>query len=218
MLTPKNLVLANLAPGRRSGKRALGKSKSLPKSLAKSSPGKPAPQKLQRLIATPLPRSAPGIARGRLLVAGASLPCALGGASVSRRKNEGDGASPSGQFRLLGGFYRPAQARPAAPWPLHAIRETDGWCDDPQSPAYNRPLRLPSRYSCERLWRNDDLYDLVIVLDYNLWPRRKGKGSAIFLHCARADFAPTAGCIALRPNDLRRLLPRLAQNAVLVVR
>jgi L,D-peptidoglycan transpeptidase YkuD (ErfK/YbiS/YcfS/YnhG family) len=137
---------------------------------------------------------------------------------VKQRKKEGDRASPAGQFRLLGGFFRPTGRRPIAPWPLRPIRETDGWCDDPRSPAYNRLLPLPSSYSYEKLWRNDGLYDLVIVLDYNLWPQRKLGGSAIFLHCARPDFTPTAGCIALKQEDLRKLLPRLAENVVLAVR
>ncbi len=138
-------------------------------------------------------------AAGSLPVA-TSFPCAIGAGSVSRHKSEGDLASPAGQFRLIGGFFRPIGARPAAAWPLRVIREADGWCDDPRSPAYNRPIRLPSRYNCEKLWRNDGLYDLVLILDYNLWPRRQGRGSAIFLHCAREDLSPTAGCIALRPE------------------
>ncbi|MGP8191447.1 MAG: L,D-transpeptidase family protein [Methylovirgula sp.] len=180
---------------------------------------KRAPKSLQRLAAMVLPKSSfEAPPRGRLCAGFTSFPCAIGAASVSRRKSEGDLASPAGHFRLIGGFFRPTGARPTAPWPLRPIREADGWCDDPQSPAYNRPMRLPSRYNCEKLWRNDGLYDLVIVLDYNLWPRHKGKGSAIFLHCARPDFAPTGGCIALRPADLRRLLPRLSRGTVLIVR
>lgn len=137
---------------------------------------------------------------------------------MSRHKREGDLASPTGQFRLLGGFYRPSAPRPAAPWTLRKIAAADGWCDDPRSPSYNRPTRLPSRYSCEELWRNDGLYDLVLTVDYNLWPRRAGRGSAIFLHCARPDFAPTAGCIALKASELRKLLPRLSKDSVLVIR
>ncbi len=68
------------------------------------------------------------------------------------------------------------------------------------------------------MWRRDRLYDLVVVLDYNIYPRRKYRGSAIFLHCARPDFAPTEGCIALAFDDFRRLLPRLARNALLIIR
>lgn len=180
---------------------------------------KPAPKKLRRLIVTVQPRISCGTpSRGRFFAGATNFPCAIGAASVKQRKKEGDLASPVGQFRLLGGFFRPTGRRPAAPWPLRPIRQTDGWCDDPRSPAYNRLLRLPSYYSYEKLWRNDGLYDLVIVLDYNLWPQRKLGGSAIFLHCARPNFAPTAGCIALRQEDLRKLLPRLAKSAVLTIK
>ncbi len=156
--------------------------------------------------------------RGRFFLGSTSFPCAIGERALTRHKSEGDRASPVGAFRLMGGFFRPIGARPFAPWPLRVIREADGWCDDPRAPVYNRPVPLPNRYSCEKLWRNDGLYDLVLVLDYNLWPRRQGRGSAIFLHCARDDLAPTAGCIALRPADFRKVLARLAKNAVLVMR
>lgn len=177
---------------------------------------KPSP-KLRRLTATLLPKTElqPG-SQGRLQAGTMTFPCALG-IKLSRSKREGDLASPTGRFRLIGGYFRPIGPRPAAPWPLRRVRDSDGWCDDPLSPAYNQPLSLPSRYSCERLWRDDGLYDVIVVLDYNLRPRRKGRGSAIFLHCARPGFAPTAGCIALKPSDLRKLLPRLAKNTVLVV-
>jgi L,D-peptidoglycan transpeptidase YkuD (ErfK/YbiS/YcfS/YnhG family) len=68
------------------------------------------------------------------------------------------------------------------------------------------------------MWRDDELYDVVIVLDYNIKPRRKNRGSAIFLHCAKRDLAPTAGCIALRPADMRRSLPRLSRKTMLIIR
>jgi L,D-peptidoglycan transpeptidase YkuD (ErfK/YbiS/YcfS/YnhG family) len=102
--------------------------------------------------------------------------------------------------------------------PIRPVRPSDGWCDDPSSAAYNRQVTLPIRAGHEKLWRADRLYDLVIVLDYNIHPRRKNLGSAIFLHCARPDFAPTEGCVALRPDDLRRLLPRLSKKVVLGIR
>jgi L,D-peptidoglycan transpeptidase YkuD (ErfK/YbiS/YcfS/YnhG family) len=176
------------------------------------------PQSLRRVTVRVLPKhSFAAPPRGLFCAGFTSFPCALGAGAVSRHKIEGDLASPVGRFRLIEGFFRPTGARPAAPWLLRPIKATDGWCDDPQSANYNRLLTLPSRDNCEKLWRNDGLYDLVIVLDYNLWPRRKGKGSAIFLHCARPDFAPTAGCIGLRPADLRKLLLRLAKKAVVIV-
>jgi L,D-peptidoglycan transpeptidase YkuD (ErfK/YbiS/YcfS/YnhG family) len=209
MVKPKYSTLPHAPPHSR-GRQTPSRSCFIPKQP---------PRKLRQATVRVLPKLAPDAPpRGRFFAGSTSFACAIGAGSVTRHKLEGDGASPAGRFRLLGGFFRPIGARPVAPWPLREIREADGWCDDPRSPAYNRAVPLPSPYSCERLWRNDGLYDLVLVLDHNLWPRRRAGGSAIFLHCARADYAPTAGCIALRPSDLRKLLPRLAQDAVLTVR
>jgi L,D-peptidoglycan transpeptidase YkuD (ErfK/YbiS/YcfS/YnhG family) len=100
---------------------------------------------------------------------------------------------------------------------LRPLRQSDGWCDDPTSALYNRLVALPCRPSHEKLWRADRHYDVLIVLDYNIQPRRKTRGSAIFLHCARPDLAPTEGCVALAPEDLRRLLPRLSRKTILTV-
>ncbi|NLH81671.1 MAG: L,D-transpeptidase family protein, partial [Phyllobacteriaceae bacterium] len=133
-------------------------------------------------------------------------------------KREGDGATPVGRLELLSGRRRADRGSAvAAPVPLRPIRADDGWCDDVADGRYNRPVRLPCRASHEDLRREDGLYDLVFVLDWNVRRRSIGRGSAIFLHCARDDFAPTAGCIALRLADLRRLLPRLGRRTVLIV-
>jgi L,D-peptidoglycan transpeptidase YkuD (ErfK/YbiS/YcfS/YnhG family) len=96
--------------------------------------------------------------------------------------------------------------RPVTRLPVSAIHPDDGWCDDPCDRNYNRPVRLPYPASHERLWREDHLYDLVVVLGYNDLPRSKGRGSAIFMHLAAPGFMPTEGCIALREADLRKLL------------
>lgn len=149
--------------------------------------------------------------------------CTAGKTGISHRKAEGDKATPAGAYRLLYGYYRGDRgARPRCAIPLKPLRRDDGWCDDPGSPRYNRPVRLPSKPSHEDLWRQDGLYDLILVLDYNLQPRRRGKGSAIFLHCARtgihaSDFKPTLGCVALRQADLRRLLPRLSRHVMIKI-
>ena len=147
---------------------------------------------------------------------------ALGRTGVTRAKREGDGATPAGAMRVLRGYYRPDRvARPACAVPLSPSTRALGWCDDPASPAYNRPRPLPMRASHEEMWRADGLYDVVFVLDYNLQPRRANRGSAIFLHCARpagsGGFRPTLGCVALRAGDMRRLLPRLGRRARIVV-
>lgn len=155
--------------------------------------------------------------RGKLVAGPLVLPCALGRSGVRRAKREGDGATPQGVLRPVAAWCR--GPRPAAPLllPWRRTQPDDGWCDDAASPLYNRPVRLPFAPSHERLWRDDRLYDLVLVLDYNLARPRPGAGSAIFLHVAADGFAPTAGCVALRKADLLRLAPRLSPRTRLVV-
>lgn len=152
---------------------------------------------------------------GRLIAGTLVLPCALGRAGVTRNKREGDGATPAGVFSLLR-FYlrRPAPLR--LPW--RRTWPADLWCDDPRSFLYNRPLTAPARLSHETMWRGDGLYDVVGVMDYNIAPRIRGRGSAIFFHIATADLSPTAGCVALRARDMARLAPRLARGAVIETR
>jgi L,D-peptidoglycan transpeptidase YkuD (ErfK/YbiS/YcfS/YnhG family) len=157
--------------------------------------------------------------RGRLQAGNRVMTCALGGAGIRHFKREGDKATPAGRFACLGGFFKPRAApRQRTLLPMHPIAPSLGWCDDPQATNYNRPVRLPSSFSHEDMWREDGLYDVVFVLDYNFSRRARHRGSAIFLHCARPDFAPTAGCIALAPADWRRLLPRLSRDLIVVAR
>ncbi|TPV97526.1 MAG: hypothetical protein USCAAHI_03052 [Beijerinckiaceae bacterium] len=176
---------------------------------------------LSHLVTTRMPCQAEAqqVPLGRFHAGPLVFRCALGLAGIRHGKREGDHATPAGDFRLLAGFFRADRvSRKAWPWPMRLIRPSDGWCDDPRCAAYNRRVTLPCRASHEKLWRTDRLYDLVVVLDYNIHPCRKNRGSAIFLHCARPGFAPTEGCVALRPDDLRRLLPRLAKKVVLTIR
>jgi L,D-peptidoglycan transpeptidase YkuD (ErfK/YbiS/YcfS/YnhG family) len=176
---------------------------------------------LSRITATRMPRHNPNreFPLGRLHAGNLALTCALGRAGVTNTKFEGDHATPAGKFRLLGGFFRPDRVRCQAwPLPMAAAKPHDGWCDDPESASYNRRVSLPCRARHENLWRGDGLYDLLAVLDYNIYPRLKYRGSAIFLHCAPPDFAPTEGCLALRFDDLRRLLPRLSSKTVLIIK
>jgi L,D-peptidoglycan transpeptidase YkuD (ErfK/YbiS/YcfS/YnhG family) len=120
-------------------------------------------------------------------------------------------------MRLLSLCYRADRiGRPVGWYGRHAeaIRQNHGWCDDPIDGRYNTPITLPFPASHEVLWRDDGVYDVLGVLDWNMWPRSLGRGSAIFLHLARPDGGPTAGCIALTPSDMRRLLARLRPGAV----
>lgn len=156
--------------------------------------------------------------RGRLHVAGLVLPCALGPAGVTRLKREGDGATPAGRFALSRALWRSDRApRPRASMPLTAIGRADLWCDDPGAALYNRPARAPFAGSAEAMTRADRLYDVVVILDHNQRPRVRGLGSAIFFHIAREGFAPTQGCVAIAPDAMRRLLPRLGRGATIVV-
>lgn len=154
-----------------------------------------------------------GKGRGWLFAGSLVVPCALGPAGLTRAKREGDGATPVGRFALTACFYRADRGpRPRAQRPVRACRPTDGWCDDPGSARYNTPVLLPFGAGHEAMWRSDRLYDLGLVIDYNQSRPLKRRGSAIFLHVMAPDGGPTAGCVALRPDDLRRLLPRLARH------
>ena len=113
-------------------------------------------------------------ARGWLTAGPFRIPCALGPAGLVRIKREGDGGTPVGRFRLLWGYYRPDRKRPPAGGvPLKPMRRDQGWCEDPKSPRYNRPVRLPAPDVTDRMWRADRLYDLTFVLDQNFTARAK---------------------------------------------
>ncbi len=152
--------------------------------------------------------------RGRLIFGAHSIPCSLGEGGIIARKMEGDNSTPSGRFQIKGLLSR----RDRQFLPSGAIRPTclnplDGWCDDPESSCYNRPVRLPFQCGHERMWREDYRYDVVLILDHNQRPRQKYRGSAIFVHLTDDLGKSTAGCVAIRPADMRRLLPRLSRSA-----
>lgn len=155
---------------------------------------------------------------GRFTYGNRTYRCALGRGGVRRDKTEGDGATPVGEFPLRRVMYRDDRTdQPGIGLPTEAIDPKDGWCDDPEHPAYNTKVRLPLDASHERLWRDDHLYDLIVVLGYNDDPVVAGKGSAIFLHVAAADYAPTEGCIALAMADLQGVLRAISRDTVLRV-
>jgi L,D-peptidoglycan transpeptidase YkuD (ErfK/YbiS/YcfS/YnhG family) len=162
-------------------------------------------------------RSRPGArARGWLIAGSLRFPCALGPAGIVRNKREGDGATPAGRFQILWGYYRPDRRRAdAGGVALRPMRRDTGWCEDPASRRYNRPVRLPATEGVDRMWRADALYDLTFVLDFNYTRRSKGRGSAIFFHIARPGLTPTAGCVAISAADMRKLAPRLARGVTM---
>jgi len=155
---------------------------------------------------------------GWLSHGGRRWPCALGRAGISDNKHEGDGTTPVGRFALRAALYRPDRiAPPVTALAVRPIAKDDGWCDAPDHPDYNRPVRLPHPASCETMWRDDGFYDLVVLLGYNDDPPQPGRGSAIFLHVARPAYAPTEGCVALALADLMELLATIDPSDAMVV-
>jgi len=157
---------------------------------------------------------------GMLHAADRAIPCSIGkgGLVAAADKKEGDGASPIGLWPIRGVLLRPDRVTlPAGlrlPW--RWIRPADGWSDDVADPAYNRPVRHPHGFSAERLWREDGLYDVIVVLGHNDAPAVAGAGSAIFWHCWR-DGAATEGCVAIDKAAMLELLPLLAPGDALEI-
>ncbi|EAQ37100.1 hypothetical protein NB311A_08118 [Nitrobacter sp. Nb-311A] len=148
--------------------------------------------------------------RGWLIAEGHAIAVALGRGGILANKCEGDGGTPRGIFRPLRLWWRPDRhPRPRTFLPVRAITSTDAWCEDPADRRYNRPIRLASRMTGDRLMRDDHLYDFIIEIDHNTRPRVAGRGSAVFLHLARDNFGPTAGCVAMTRPAMLRLLRRI---------
>jgi|TARA_R110000744_G_scaffold1843_2_gene6636 L,D-peptidoglycan transpeptidase YkuD (ErfK/YbiS/YcfS/YnhG family) len=157
---------------------------------------------------------------GSMNLAGRGVRAAHGRAGLcpESSKQEGDGATPTGRYALRRILYRADRvAAPKTALPSRRIRADDGWCDDAADPAYNRPVRLPYPASHETLFREDGLYDLILVVGHNDDPPVPGAGSAIFLHCRRGDYEPTEGCIALDPADVIELLTTAKPGDYLVI-
>lgn len=158
-------------------------------------------------------------ARGSVTAGGRVLPCALGASGVSALKREGDRATPIGAWCLREVYFRADRVRrPLTGLPVRALRLDDGWCDAASDRNYNRRVPLPYPASAEHLWREDRIYDLIAVLGYNDRPRRRGRGSAIFMHIARSGFPPTDGCVAFAEADFRYLLAMADRETSVVVR
>jgi L,D-peptidoglycan transpeptidase YkuD (ErfK/YbiS/YcfS/YnhG family) len=139
--------------------------------------------------------------------------CAVGRGGVAEKKSEGDGITPHGSWALRRVLYRADRLdAPKTILPVVLIEVEDGWCDAPADVNYNKLVQLPYPASAERLWREDGLYDVVVVVGYNDAPVVKGKGSAIFLHVAKKDYAPTEGCVAVTREDLLETLAQLKRG------
>ncbi len=139
--------------------------------------------------------------------------CALGKAGIGKKKIEGDNVTPKGNFRIVKVYYRKDRIKEIhTKFKLIKIKKNMGWCSDPNSKNYNQQIKLPTRFKHEKLYRKDSLYDIILFINYNLNPIVKNKGSAIFIHIAKKNYKPTAGCIALKKKDLIKLLEIIRRN------
>lgn len=146
------------------------------------------------------------------------FPVIIGRSGFTPDKREGDGMTPLGGFPVRRAFWRPDRLeRPTSALPLAPITPEDGWCDDPAHADYNLAIRLPHLARHERLWRDDHVYDLVLVIGHNDDPVVPGLGSAVFVHLTRPERTPTEGCVALDLPDMRRLLAAMGPGDVVVI-
>jgi len=144
--------------------------------------------------------------------------CALGKSGIGNKKIEGDNITPKGNFKIIKIYYRKDRLKKlSSKFTLTEITKNMGWCDDPKSKKYNQLIKLPTKYSHEILYRRDNIYDLILVLNYNMKPTIKNKGSAIFIHVAEKNYKKTAGCIALKKADLIYLVKKIKKNTKVII-
>jgi L,D-peptidoglycan transpeptidase YkuD (ErfK/YbiS/YcfS/YnhG family) len=139
--------------------------------------------------------------------------CALGKSGIGDKEIEGDNVTPRGIYKIVKIYYRKDRIKKiTSKFKLIEITKIMGWCNDIKSKKYNQLIKLPTKYSHEKLYRNDNVYDLILVLNYNMKPTIKNKGSAIFIHVTRENYQSTQGCIALKKNNLVKLISKINKN------
>lgn len=150
---------------------------------------------------------------------GKTYQCAIGKNGFAVDKKEGDNCTPVGEYPIREILYRADKiAEPKSKLPISRIAKNEGWCDAPNDVNYNRKVKLPYNASHEKLWREDNLYDVVVPLGYNDAPVVPGKGSAIFMHVAKIDYQGTEGCVALKLPDLLDILSKLDRDSKIIIR
>ena len=144
--------------------------------------------------------------------------CAIGKAGIGKKKKEGDKITPIGTYKIINIYYREDRIKKIpTKFRLSKIKKNIGWCDDPRSEKYNQLIKSPSKYRHEKLFRKDNIYDLVMVLNYNTSPIIKNKGSAIFIHIAKKNYKKTLGCIALKKTHLIKLLKKINKKTKVII-
>ena len=140
------------------------------------------------------------------------VKCAIGKRGIGQKLKEGDFITPIGEFKIKYLFYRKDRIKIQSVLRKISIKRNMGWCDDPKSKKYNQLIYLPSSYSYEKLFRRENVYDIILVLNYNMRPIKKNKGSAIFIHVAKKKYSRTRGCIAVSKVDLLKIIKDLKKK------
>ena len=146
------------------------------------------------------------------------VKCALGKRGIGNKKKEGDLITPKGSFKINGILYRPDKVKNLiTKLRKKTINKKMGWCDDPKSKKYNQLIKLPFKFNFEKLYRNDDIYDIIFVLSFNTNPIIKNKGSAIFIHIAKRNYSPTKGCVAIKKDDIKKLAREINRKTIVKI-
>ena len=147
-----------------------------------------------------------------------NVKCAVGKRGINLKKREGDLITPKGIFKIKAIYYRKDRVKELKTKIKKIIITKDiGWCDDPKSKYYNKQIKYPFKYKTEKLYRADNIYDIILVLDFNYNPIKRNKGSAIFIHVAKRKLSPTKGCVAIKKSELRRLSRLIDKNTVVKI-
>jgi hypothetical protein len=144
--------------------------------------------------------------------------CSLGKAGIGKKRKEGDNITPRGKYKIVTIYYRSDRIKKiSSKLKLIKIKKNMGWCDDPKSKKYNQLVKLPNKYGHEKLYRKDNIYNLILALNYNMKPIMKNKGSAIFIHIANKNYKSTAGCIGLKRSHLIKLVKKIKKNTKVLI-
>ena len=155
---------------------------------------------------------------GHLKYKNLKFKCSLGKAGIGEKIKEGDKITPKGAYEIVAIYYRSDRIKKiSSKFKLIKIKKNMGWCDDPKSKKYNQLIKLPNIYRHEKLHRTDNIYDLIIALNYNMKPIIKNKGSAIFIHIANKNYKSTAGCIGLKKTHLINLVKKIKKNTKVLI-
>ena len=154
----------------------------------------------------------------KLYIDNYKVNCSIGKRGIRIKKKEGDLITPKGKFRIKYILYRRDRiSKFRAKIRKIAIKKNMGWCDDPNSKKYNKLVKLPCNYKAEKLYKKNNTYDILLVLNYNMSPIKKNKGSAIFIHIAKRNYAPTAGCVAINKNDMKKIIKKISKRTLVFI-